>query len=46
MAEKKNETNYDVGSIQALEGIEPGDFSSRVYALDDRSLYQPKVTKK
>ncbi|HOJ44540.1 MAG TPA: HD domain-containing protein [Bacilli bacterium] len=31
---------------KALEGVEPGDFSSRVYALDDRSLYQPKFNKK
>lgn len=31
---------------KALDGVEPGDFSSRVYALDDRSLYQPKFNKK
>lgn len=31
---------------KALDGVEPGDFSSRVYPLDDRSLYQPKFTKK
>jgi 3'-5' exoribonuclease len=31
---------------KALEGVEPGDFSARVYALDERSLYQMKLTKK
>jgi 3'-5' exoribonuclease len=31
---------------KALEGVEPGDFSARVYTLDERSLYQPKLTKK
>jgi 3'-5' exoribonuclease len=31
---------------KALEGIEPGDFSARVFTLDDRSLYQPKYVKK
>jgi len=31
---------------KALEGIEPGDFSARVFTLDDRVLYQPKNGKK
>ncbi len=31
---------------KALEGVEPGDFSARVYPLDERSLYQMKLTKK
>jgi 3'-5' exoribonuclease len=30
---------------KALDGVEPGDFSSRVYALDERSLYNPKYNK-
>jgi len=31
---------------KALEGIEAGDFSTRIYTLDDRTLYQPKNGKK
>ncbi len=30
---------------KALEGIEPGDFSERVFTLDNRSMYQPKFKK-
>ncbi len=30
---------------KALEAVEPGEFSGRVYALDDRSLYQSKYKK-